>query len=106
MKDNAKLERHFQHHEHKPVERFQYKGMEVYLSEGGPFFDNKIEFPLGYYETAYAIGGGEKILFYMPLLFDYMHDIQMSNTARRDARIMAARNTALEHIDLAGKIYA
>jgi hypothetical protein len=105
MKDNAKLEKHFQHHEHNPVERFQYKDMEIFISEGGPYFDNKFEFPLGYYESAYAIGANETILFYMPLIFDYMHEIQMTNDARRNARIMTARNTAIEHIDLAGKIY-
>jgi hypothetical protein len=105
MRENAKLERHFRHHEHNPVERFQYKGMEVFISEGGPYFDNKFEFPLGYYESAYAIGRGEKILFYMPLIFDYMHDISMTNDARLKARIMAAKNTAIEHIDLAGKSY-
>lgn len=102
MRDNQKLEKHFILHDVKPVERFDYKGFDVYISEGGPFHhrERKNEYPLGWYESAYAIGMNDKLLFYQVLEFESLHDIKsMSDNARRQGRINMAKQAAMEHLD-------
>lgn len=100
MKDNLKLEKHLNLHEHKAVDRFHYKGFEVYISEGGPYFEKSDEFPLGWYEGAYALGKNEKVMYYFSILFDVLHDAkEHTPEARRRGRINSTKRTAREHID-------
>lgn len=98
MKDHQKIEKHFRVNEINPIEKFNYKGLDVYISEGGPYFDNK-EFPLGFYESAFAIGKGEKVLAYQPLLFDFTHNLNLTDLGRRKARINSAKSAAKELIE-------
>ena len=102
----GQLEKHFKLSEHKLVDKIEYRGFVIYLSEGGPFFNDKNEFPLGFYESAYAVRSADGI-FYRPLAFDYLHDIKdRSNESRRLGRIEAAKKAAMDHIDDAIKANA
>lgn len=87
--------------QHMPVERFTHKGFDVYISEGGPYFEaTKIkEYPLGWYESCYAVGKDGVIQFIRPLEFTSTHDLNSSNESRREGRINAARVNARKDID-------
>lgn len=100
MQDNQKLEKFFTNHNARPIKRFPYREFEVYICEGGPYFDKNTEYPFGWYESAYALGMNDKVLFYQPLEFDYLHDIkEQSEAARKEGRINAAIKAAKNHID-------
>lgn len=102
MKDNQKLEKHFRFHGIEPIKRFNYRDFEVFISEGGPYFDKEMlgEFPTGWYESAYAIGKDEKAIGYRPLMFDFLHNMDLTNASRKQARINSAIEAAKKHIDI------
>lgn len=106
----ARFEDYLKKHDLKAVKRFDYKGVDVLIAEGGPFYyeyprndderQSKNDFPTGFYETAYAIGLDDDIKFFQPILFDRFHDIQnYSEPARRQLRINSAIKTAKNVID-------
>lgn len=101
MEGYQKFEKHFKGHEVHRVDKFDYRGFTVYLWEGGPYTDpRKVkEYPNGWYESGYGLERGGKPLFYMPIEFDYLHDLQWSREGRRKARINTARKTAINHVN-------
>jgi hypothetical protein len=99
MSIQQQFERYLCNNEHTPVKRLQYKGVEIYISEGGPY-PSTSEFPTGFYETAYTLGLDDKIVFWQPLIFDALHDIKtLTLNGRRQARINSAVKTARSVID-------
>ena len=102
----GQLEKHFKLQEHRLVDKITYRGYDIYITEGGPYFNNKSEFPFGFYEAAYAVRSADGI-FYQPLAFDYLHDIkERSDESRRLGRIEKAKESAMLHIDDAIKANA
>lgn len=100
MEENQKLEKHFRFNDIDPVKRFTYRDFDVYICEGGPYFDKrKPEYPYGWYESAYALGKDGKPIFYQPIEFEMTHDLDQSDTARKEGRINAAIKAAKNHID-------
>lgn len=107
LSHNLLFEKYVQKHNLFPEKRFQYKDMEVYLADGvilpseyDHMNDLKKEFPLGFYETVYAIGKDEDILAFQPLLFDYLHDIKTLTTqGRKQGRLNAAIRMAKDFIN-------
>lgn len=98
--------------EHHPVERYQYNGAEIYISEGGPYYisdypldmraDLKKEFEseIGWYESMYALGKGDDIIVWQPLLFDFLHDTRtLTQESRVQGRINAAKRQAEQMVD-------
>lgn len=97
--------------EHNAVKRFPYKDYQVYISEGGPYYirdypqPEQVQAELNiesafWYETAYAIGRDDNIVFWQPIVFDGMHDIAtLTLESRLQARINSAIKTAKEVIN-------
>ncbi|MFQ5493653.1 MAG: hypothetical protein ACE5DX_05860, partial [Candidatus Dojkabacteria bacterium] len=104
MKSKDNLEKFLTEHLNKPETRLSYKGFEIFVSDGGPHYDQKAEFPLGYYETTYAVGAGEKILWLRPILFDSLHNIkELTENGRKEGRINATIQIAKEDLDAYAK---
>lgn len=108
MSLQQQYENYLKRNKHRPVKRIQWRGVEIYLSEGGPFYPDefplenraqvKDDFPLGFYEATYAVGVGDQIIFWQPLLFDRLHDAQYTDSSREQARVNAALKQAQEVI--------
>lgn len=99
-----KLEKHFLIRGVKAVKRFTYKGMTIFIGEGGPFEpendQQKKEFPTGFFQSVYAIGKDDTPSFYQPLFFDRFHDIKtLTEAGRKQARINAAVKTGKQVVD-------
>jgi hypothetical protein len=90
-----KLEKHFQIHGIHPDHKFMYKGLDVYIAEGGPYSENGRL----WYESAWAIGKDNKPILYQPLEFEFTHDLNLTQESRRQARINAAIKQAKRVID-------
>lgn len=96
------LEKKQNSYDHRAVDTYEYKGFRVFISEGGPYHEKNPDFPKGWYETSYALffkdpSTGKHIQFFMPLLFDYNHDMNL--TDRRQARINSAKKAAEGHVN-------
>lgn len=98
--------------EHNVHGRINYRGADILLSEGGPYYIS--DFPLeyqkglkdtfeshiGFYEATYAIWKGEDILFWQPITFDFLHDTRhLTENARVEGRINSALELAKEMVD-------
>jgi hypothetical protein len=90
-----KLEKHFQVNGIRPEKRFTYKGLDVYIAEGGPYAEKGRL----WYESAWAIGKDGTPLLYQPLEFEFNHDLNLTQESRRQARINAAVEQAKRVID-------
>lgn len=95
------LESWLRKNEHKPVRTETYKGHHIYLSVGGPYFDSRKlnDYPLGWYEAAYAIGDGDKIVMIQVVEFDKLHDKDLTEQSREIGRANAAKVAAINFLD-------
>lgn len=95
------LEKWLRKNEHRAVRMETYKGHHIYLSEGGPYFDSRQlkEFPLGWYESAYAIGDGDKVVCIQVLAFDKLHDKDLTEDSRKIGRVNSARVAAINFLE-------
>lgn len=93
--------------EAKPVERYTRNGLSVYIAEGGPHFQlaRVTDYPQGWYENIWAIGKDDLILMYTFIEFDKLHNPELTERGRRQARIQECRNRANDVIDGAGDIW-
>lgn len=101
----AQTERFFQGRGLRAEGKFLYRGITVYLAEGGPYHERNEEFPSGWYESAYAMlfanpQTGKHLSFIMPMAFDFNHDPQIGGqNTRKRARAASAKRAAILHID-------
>lgn len=95
------LEKWLQKNEHRAARMVTYKGHHIYLSEGGPYFDTRQlqEFPLGWYESAYAIGDGERVTCIQVLQFDKLHDKDLTEESRAIGRVNSAKAAAINFLE-------
>lgn len=103
----AMIEQHCRVHGTRVEERFEYRGLDVFLADGGPHFDSRGKVKLsdmdkwmhdGYYIAAYFIQRGRQV-FGQPLYFPINHDIMLSDHDRKQSRLKAARFTAKQMVD-------
>lgn len=109
MSLQSKYEEYVKRNKLRPIKRYTYNGVSIYLAEGGPYFaddypmsvkaDLKKEFPIGWYEAVWAVGRDENIDIWQPLCFDYLHDMSLTATARTFARVNSAAKEAESVID-------
>ncbi len=96
----------------RPELRENYRGYTIFIGDGfsekphvhyQKFGVDKEDFDNGAYCTMWLIGEGENIRFGSGMLFDRMHDIWLTDEGRKDARIRAAIQNAVLHIDMLEK---
>jgi hypothetical protein len=101
MSKSEDLQKHFEVHGIKPEKKIDIDGIQIYLADSGVHHDIKDrgfnaserdQFSLGYYMTVWAIGVGDKLYGYLPIFFEAMHDIRL--TDRKLARLNAAEKEA------------
>lgn len=110
----AVLERHFRAQGAHPIGSFCYRGLRVFLADGGPHHDAKyMQLSVtdawmrhGYWMTVWALQRGRRIIG-QPLYFPLSQDAAEPAEARRRVRLEAARDVARRHIDhgLEGGLY-
>ena len=96
------LEHFLQKNELRPDRKCQYKGITVFLAEGGPYGpDTRMDkYPMGWYESCYWLGLGEKVLGGRVLEFDRLHDISThTDESRKLGRLNSAKEAAFQHVD-------
>lgn len=105
MSKTEDLERHLSFHGVRPEKKIDYEGMEIYLADSGPHYDIKDKgftaaerdkFSLGYYLTVWGIGVGGKPYGYLPMFFEALHDINISD--KKNARLKTAEKEAKSFI--------
>lgn len=103
----AMIEKHMRLGGARPHSRFTYKGLDVFLGEGGPHFDTRGVTQLsdmdawmhdGYYLSVYFIQKGRQVLG-QPLYFTIDHDLDKTDRGRLDVRIAAAEAQAKQWIE-------
>ena len=96
------LEKYHRRMEASPEKREEYRDFSIFISDGGPYTDKRMinEYPTGWYEATWWLGRGDDVLGGQVLLFDFLHDLSMSNESRKQARIAAALHAAQVFIDL------
>jgi hypothetical protein len=111
MATGQDLEKHFVVNGMNPEKRVSYKGLDIYLADSGPHYDVKDrgftkdemeQFGLGYYMTVWAIGVHGKVTGYIPLFFEALHDMELSD--RKTARLNSAELQAKGFINHALKV--
>ena len=106
MKNTQRLENFVTRKDHRIVDRVDYKGVRVIITDGGPYYERKQDYPLGFYETAYWLFKDELILGGQVLEFDALHDIKShTDITRPIARANSARQAAIEMIEVSGIHY-
>lgn len=100
--DHIGLEKYHRRVEATPERRVEYKDFSIFISDGGPYTDQRLnlEYPNGWYESTWWMGRGDNVMGGQVLLFDFLHDLNMSNGSRKEARINAALHAAQVFIDL------
>lgn len=91
-----KLEKHFAVHGAKPEFKAVIEGQEVFFADGGIHRDDPTQ-PEGYYVTAFAIKRGEAIGV-QPVYFSALHNLELTDSARKAARLNAVVKQAKQHI--------
>lgn len=105
-------EEYIKRNEQNRIGRIPYKGADILISEGGPYYINDypveqraelkdtFESEIGWYESTYAIWRGEEILVWQPLSFDFLHDTKtLTEQARVEGRINAAIEAGKQLVD-------
>lgn len=101
------LDKHFRCNGATPHSKRKYKGVDIFLADGGPHYDAALKDNLdprdewmkgGYYVTTWAITKGRRI-FGRPLYFAPGHDPALTPDAKLKARIRAAFKEAVSMID-------
>ena len=108
MSEDVKVEKHHRAYGVVPEVAFEHHGVKVRIGDGGPFYDwseeaTKEEFPTGYYQSVVQIDmpkeDGGILKAEVPLIFDRFHNHDMSEAARKKARIKAAEKAAIQILD-------
>ena len=96
----------------RPEIRENYKGYTIFIGDGFSetpwvhymkFGVDKEDFDDGAYCTMWLIGEGENIRFGSGMLFDKNHDLWMTDEGKKAARIRAAVQNAVQHVDMLEK---
>jgi len=104
----AMIEQHCRANGVEPQEKFEYRGLDVYIAASGPHFDSRGKMKLdkmdewmhdGYYIASFFIQRGRQV-FGQPLYFKINHDIMLSDRDRLEVRLKAARFEAKRMIDV------
>ena len=96
---SAKLEAHSRANNFTPSGRFNYRGIEYCVAEGGPLHDDPALYPKGYFQTAYYVMKGDTVLLGATQQYDLGHDPMLPFDRRGVARIAACRKAAESFID-------
>lgn len=103
----ANLDLHFRCNGAIPSGKRKYKGVDIFLADGGPHHDAVHKENLdprdfwmknGYYVATWAVTRGRRV-FGRPLYFALDHDPSLSRDAKQKARIRAAYKEAVSMID-------
>ena len=99
--DHIGLEKYHRRVEARPEKRDSYKGFSIFISDGGPYWDKRLqnEFPNGWYESSWFFGRCDNVMGGQVVTFDFLHDINRSNESRKQGRINAALRAAQVFID-------
>lgn len=101
MKNTQHLEKFAGRKDHRIVEREDHNGVRIVITDGGPYYERKQDYPLGFYETAFWLFKDENIICGQVLEFDALHDIkQYTDMTRPIARANAAKQAAIHMIEV------
>ena len=105
-KSVAELDDFVRKHGFRPVGKWTYKQMEIYVAESDLMLNKPTEYPWGYYMTTWFVENpiavnneDHKFDVGSWVEFDAMHDMGYSTETRRVMRHNAAKQNAQEWID-------
>lgn len=101
-KTREDLDRFVREHGMRPYGKLNYRGRDIFIAETDHEHDNVIEYPWGYFQTAWFCArpdSNEKLDIGSWVEFDAMHNTDLSNEGRREARANTAIREACDWID-------